>query len=252
MVRQPWPAASPARPQDRRRSRDDRATGTVIAELGPARRRPRAVDRAAAEPRSRRSPTETLEIAHHGFFGPGTGGVTDEPAPVAFTAAGAGRRPRAAARRRSSSTRSWSCTSRRANGRHRLSPGRSCGRITFQFNPKELTLTKSAKWERDAQKNARRAACRSSPAPEPCKLSLEMFFDASDTQDGSVVKPVEQLFACCVPTDESQQQKKGSPAVGGLPLGRRSSSFTGLRQSVSARSTRCSPPAARRSGHRAR
>ena len=47
-----------------------------------------------------------------------------------------------------------------------------------------------------------------------------MFFDATDTMDGRVVKAVEQLFSCCVPTDESHQKKKGSPAVGGVPLGR--------------------------------
>ncbi len=55
---------------------------------------------------------------------------------------------------------------------------------------------------------------------DPSKLTLEMFFDATDTMDDRVAKAVEKLFECCVPTDESLQQKKAFAAVGDLPLGR--------------------------------
>lgn len=91
------------------------------------------------------------------------------------------------------------------------SPGPALGRIAFQFNPKELTLAKNANWKRDAQRNAAKSGVPEFTGADPCKLSLEMFFDATDTMDASVVRRVEELFACCVPTESSRQAKKGSP-----------------------------------------
>ncbi len=91
------------------------------------------------------------------------------------------------------------------------SPGNSLGKIKFQFNPKELTLTKNAKWKRDRQRNAKKSGPPEFTGSEPSKLTLEMFFDATDTMDDAVVKSVEQLFSCCVPTEKSRHGKKGSP-----------------------------------------
>jgi nucleoid-associated protein YgaU len=95
--------------------------------------------------------------------------------------------------------------------RKSMQPGPPRGRIEFQFNPKELSLSKSAKWNRQSQKGSKKSDVPQFTGADPSKLSLEMFLDASDTQDDRVVKTVEQLFACCVPTDESHQKKKGSP-----------------------------------------
>ena len=95
--------------------------------------------------------------------------------------------------------------------RKSLQPGPPRGRIEFQFNPKELSLSKSAKWNRQSQKGSKKSDVPQFTGADPSKISLEMFLDASDTQDDRVVKTVEQLFACCVPTDESHQKKKGSP-----------------------------------------
>ena len=90
-------------------------------------------------------------------------------------------------------------------------PGAPLNRIPFQFNPKELSLSKTANWKRDAQRNAKKSGVPEFTGAAPCKLTLEMFFDATDKMDSSVVKRVEELFACCVPTDSSRNQKKGSP-----------------------------------------
>lgn len=91
-------------------------------------------------------------------------------------------------------------------------PGREVlGTIDFQFNPKELSLTKNAKWKREAQRNAKKSGPPEFTGSDPSKLSLEMFFDATDTMDDKVVKAVEKLFSCCVPTEKSRQTKKGSP-----------------------------------------
>jgi nucleoid-associated protein YgaU len=86
-------------------------------------------------------------------------------------------------------------------------------RIHFQFNPKELSIQKSARWERKPARNARKSSPAEFKGADPCKLSLEMFFDASDKQPGSVVEQVEELFRCCVPTDETRQNKKATPPL---------------------------------------
>lgn len=80
--------------------------------------------------------------------------------------------------------------------------------LPFQFNPKELTIAKSAKWERKPARGAKKAAPPQFNGAEPSKLTVELFFDASDTHDGSVVEAVETLLSCCMPTDESQGKKK--------------------------------------------
>jgi nucleoid-associated protein YgaU len=93
------------------------------------------------------------------------------------------------------------------------------GEIEFHFNPKELSIQKSAKWERKPARNAKKASAPEFAGADPCKLTLEMFFDASDTNSGSVVEPVEELFRCCVPTDDSQQDKKSVPPLVQLSWG---------------------------------
>lgn len=90
-------------------------------------------------------------------------------------------------------------------------PGAKIGQIDFQFNPKELTVAKSAKWERKPAKGSKKAGPPQFLGPQPSKLTLEMFLDSSDKQDTSVVKTVESLFKLTVPTDASHQSKKASP-----------------------------------------
>ncbi|SDP50166.1 hypothetical protein SAMN04515671_4517 [Nakamurella panacisegetis] len=80
--------------------------------------------------------------------------------------------------------------------------GAQLDKIDFQFNPKELTIAKTAKWERKPAKSAQKAAPPEFKGAEPCKLTLEMFFDASGKHDGSVVAVVEKLFNCCVPSSD--------------------------------------------------
>lgn len=92
-----------------------------------------------------------------------------------------------------------------------LTPGPRSGRIDFMFNPKELSVTKSAKWGRDTQRDAKRAGVPQFQGAQPAKLTVEMFLDATGTMDDTVVRTVEQLFACCVPTDDSHAKKKSSP-----------------------------------------
>ncbi|HEV2783964.1 MAG TPA: peptidase M23 [Actinophytocola sp.] len=90
-------------------------------------------------------------------------------------------------------------------------PGDHMYDIKFQFNPKELSLTKNAKWQREAQRNAKKSGPPEFKGSDPAKLALEMFLDATDTMGDQVVKTVERLFACCVATEDSRQKGKGSP-----------------------------------------
>ncbi|HEY0637163.1 MAG TPA: peptidase M23 [Pseudonocardiaceae bacterium] len=90
-------------------------------------------------------------------------------------------------------------------------PGALMHEIEFQFNPKELSLSKNAKWNREAQPNAKKSGPPEFKGSDPCKLALEMFLDATDTMGDGVVRTVEQLFSCCVATEESRRSAKGSP-----------------------------------------
>jgi nucleoid-associated protein YgaU len=99
-----------------------------------------------------------------------------------------------------------------------------------------VTIQKAAKWERKTAKGAKKAGPPEFTGAEPCKLTLEMFFDASGKQDGSVVKAVEELFACTVPTEESAGQKKPSPPLVVLHWGA-IASFPAFVTSVSAKYT---------------
>ena len=90
-------------------------------------------------------------------------------------------------------------------------PGAALQRVEFQFNPKELTIAKAASWGRTTGTGNASSGPPQYNGPQPSKLNLEMFFDASDTQDDSVVKTVDLLLGCCVPTSSSHAQKRDSP-----------------------------------------
>lgn len=91
--------------------------------------------------------------------------------------------------------------------------GATIGSIAFQFNPKEVTISKSAKWERKPVKGAKQAGPPEFSGADPCKLTLEMFFDATLKHPDSVVDAVEKLFSCCVPVEKSRSAKKPMPPL---------------------------------------
>jgi nucleoid-associated protein YgaU len=115
-------------------------------------------------------------------------------------------------------------------------PGAQLPEFDFQFNPKEVTIAKSAKWERKRKKDAPTAGPPEFTGSDPCKLTLEMFFDATERQDTSVVAAVERLLNCCVPTPDSIGQEHPSPPLVVLHWGA-ISSFHAFITSVSAKYT---------------
>ena len=92
-------------------------------------------------------------------------------------------------------------------------PGVMLGSVDFHFNPKELTVSKSAKWPREAAKSAAKSAPPEFNGSDPAKLSLEMFFDATATHDASVIDSVEALLGCCVPTEASLSDELPHPPL---------------------------------------
>jgi nucleoid-associated protein YgaU len=114
--------------------------------------------------------------------------------------------------------------------------GASLGSLKFQFNPKEVTIAKGAKWERKPAKNGKSASPPEFTGTDPCKLTVEMFFDATTTHDGAVVEAVETLFSCLVATDKSHSKKKDAPPLVVLSWGK-ITSFNSFITSVSAKYT---------------
>jgi nucleoid-associated protein YgaU len=115
-------------------------------------------------------------------------------------------------------------------------PGGQKDEIGFQFNPKEVTIAKSAKWEHKPAKGSKSAPPPEFTGSDPCKLTVEMFFDATGAKNGSVLEVVEKLFNCCIPTEQSAGQKKPTPPLVVLHWGS-ISTFPAVITSVSAKYT---------------
>ncbi len=108
--------------------------------------------------------------------------------------------------------------------------------LAFQFNPKELTISKAAKWQRKPEKGSQTAGPPEFMGSDPAKLGVEMFFDATADHGGGVVAAVETLLACCVPTAESIAQNKALTPLTAFHWGR-TTSFVGYVASVSVKFT---------------
>lgn len=131
--------------------------------------------------------------------------------PVGLAAAGSGAGPKGASSSRPKLEHAYLQMYEPSKDGSLSKPGPPLDRITFQFNPKELTLAKSASWSRENARGSKKSSPPQYNGPQPSKLTLELFFDASDTHDNSVVTRVERLMTCCVPTATTHQQNKGAP-----------------------------------------
>src|SRR3712207_6612247 len=56
------------------------------------------------------------------------------------------------------------------------SAGSLLGELEFQFNPKEMSIARSAKWDRKPNPTAKRAGPAQFTGSEACKLTMELFF----------------------------------------------------------------------------
>lgn len=86
-------------------------------------------------------------------------------------------------------------------------PGGTLARLTLQFNPATLSLSKSTEWRRTPSRTAGQSALPEFVGSGPRSLSLDVFLDATATHDNSVEQAVEQLMLACVPTPSSLASK---------------------------------------------
>src|SRR5579862_4889609 len=85
--------------------------------------------------------------------------------------------------------------------------GAELGRVTFSYNPKELSFNKAAQWQRKPAKGATKASKPEFQGPSPMTLSVELFLDGYEA--GHDISPdIETLYSCCQPMDNSIQAKK--------------------------------------------
>lgn len=111
--------------------------------------------------------------------------------------------------------------------------------FTFQFNPKEFTVTKSAKWTGDPQAGNTQTTMPQYGGAEPQAMNLEIFLD-SETSGGDITAEIEKLFQCCTPLPQSLNQNQPSPPLVVFGWGTKIS-FTAYVKKVSAKYTLFKP-----------
>jgi Contractile injection system tube protein/LysM domain len=107
--------------------------------------------------------------------------------------------------------------------------------IFFDFNPKELSVTKKANWKSTPSKKDK-APPPEYNGPEAASMNLEMFIDASEDDNGDVSKLVDQLIEACTPTSSSEKNNKPKPPGVKFAWGQKTY-LTGYMESVSAKYT---------------
>lgn len=110
------------------------------------------------------------------------------------------------------------------------SPGAQIRRIEMTFNPKELTLKRTAKYEAKASKKNQPPEYK---GLEPGSISVEVFLDSELC--GNVTKAVDELFGCLEPV---AKQKTTNPSPPYVTFGWGPHTYlTGVVKSVSAKFT---------------
>ena len=109
--------------------------------------------------------------------------------------------------------------------------------IFFDFNPKELQVTKKANWKSTPAKKGQ-APPPEYNGPEAASMTLEMFIDGSEDEegDGDVSKLVDQLVEACTPTKSSTKNQKPKPPGVKFAWGQKTY-LEGYMESVSAKYT---------------
>jgi hypothetical protein len=113
--------------------------------------------------------------------------------------------------------------------------------LKFQFNPKELSISKSATWNRPTNKGAKHSTKPEFGGVQPQSVQLELFFNDWEGS-GSLMADIGQLITWLKPTDKSISDKKPQPQAltfqwGAGPL----TGFKGFLKSVNAKYTMFKP-----------
>jgi phage tail protein X len=91
-------------------------------------------------------------------------------------------------------------------------PGGLIKQFPLEFNPSQLTLSRSAHWQATPTPAVRNGVIPEFQGPEPRQMKVEVFLDRSDDPDSNdVMKAVESLLSCCTVTNQSLAAKQPSP-----------------------------------------
>lgn len=127
-----------------------------------------------------------------------------------------------------------------SGARQQRSPGSTIRHVRFQFNPKELTLSKSANWETPQQEGASSAPYPQFKGAAPASMSIEIFLDASESQSNDIMGDVEELLKTVQPTSNSRGTESPHPPLVIFGWGSRVT-LTAIVKQVSAKYTMFKP-----------
>src|SRR4051812_4679 len=85
--------------------------------------------------------------------------------------------------------------------------------LTCGFNPREVSISKSANWQKTAARGAKTAPTPEFTGTDPRQLQMELFFDAWETKSRNVTADVELLFSWTNPTPKSISDGQPTPTV---------------------------------------
>ncbi len=96
-------------------------------------------------------------------------------------------------------------------GAQSMAGGNLGNKITFLFNPLSYTVTKEAVWERPLNAGSASTAIPIWKGAGPRKMQVEVFLDATYTENGGIQSDIDLLLDCCKPTMLSVMLMKPSP-----------------------------------------
>jgi nucleoid-associated protein YgaU len=85
--------------------------------------------------------------------------------------------------------------------------------LSCRFNPREYSVTKSAKWSKTPAKGAKSAPKQEFLGANPRTMQMELFFDAWESQAANVAKDVDTLLGWTNPTQKSIAANKPNPPI---------------------------------------
>lgn len=89
--------------------------------------------------------------------------------------------------------------------------GGEIGTVDFQFNPKELTVSRGAEWSMDYAVAFNRGVLANFRGAEPANMNVEIFLDSTAPGSKPVQPQVELLLSCCEVYPPSIFTKRPSP-----------------------------------------
>jgi nucleoid-associated protein YgaU len=85
--------------------------------------------------------------------------------------------------------------------------------LRFSFNPTEYTVAKSSSWNRPTTTSAKSTTKPQFGGAQPQTLTMEIFFDASETEKGDVTADVATLIEWVKPTAASVHKTHPQPPI---------------------------------------